>query len=168
MLKTLKKKKKKQWSAEDANTRVEHSLQRLQSNVKADLQCFVISVSVGLCQRQRRVGQTRHHGARRGTRAANTSSPLVPFACLDVRLWQPRPPHIHSTSHQRWQLTQMSMLISVGACGVFPHILNICDILKHWLVHRGNYKIIITIMTCSSYQMPGCLTTAWFKDVEIL
>lgn len=86
---------------------------------------------------------------------------------LPPRLRHRRPPNIHSAAHQRWRLAQMSMLISVGAHGIFSLILNKCDILKHWLVHRTNYKIITTVMTSSSNQMPGCFTTARYKDVEI-
>lgn len=108
------------------------------------------------------------------THRTYTSSPWYLFhmwtsAQLEQRAEVPTGPkaNIQSATHERWRLAQMSMQISVGARGAFPHILNICDIFKHWLVHRGNYKFIVTIMTCSSQQKPGCLNTAWCKDVEI-
>lgn len=76
------------------------------------------------------------------------------------RLQHPKPPNIQLHPPTLAISTNVNADQHRGMGGGFPHILNICDILKHWLVHRGNYQIIITIMTCSSYQMPGCLTAA--------
>lgn len=90
---------------------------------------------------------------------AYTSSPWYLFhmwtsAQIEQRAEVPARPkaNIQSATQERWRLAQMSIQISVGARGAFPLILNICDIFKHWLVHRGNYKFIVTIMTCSSHK----------------
>lgn len=56
VLKTVKMEKRKQWSAEDTNTRLEHRLHTRQSKLKAYLHCFAISVSGVLSQLHRRDG----------------------------------------------------------------------------------------------------------------